>query len=214
MKKLLLIALVLALLTPAMAIDKHGLLSAGARIFYWMPQGDFGNAYTSSLGFGGRVGYGIASNFEIFGEGWYGMAGFNEDYWGDTFESDTKDYYLVTVAFGGRFNLSPYSPFDPYIQAGAGYYNWAYVDADDNTTTVGTKLSEDKFGINLRAGFEFFSSNQMSIDVGVGWNSIFGVTVPVKDYHNDDDHTQGWDYGEESQTVNILTFGAGVNLYF
>jgi hypothetical protein len=54
----------------------------------------------------------------------------------------------------------------------------------------------------------------MSVDVGVEWNSIFGVTVPVKDWHNPDDHSEGWDYSTEEQTVNVLSFGIGLNLYF
>jgi len=215
MKKLLLIALVLALLTPALAIDKHGLLTIGGRVFYWLPQGDFGNAYTGSMGFGAKVGYGLSSNMEIFGEAWYGMAGFDEDFWGDQFEGDGKNYYLVTFVAGGRLNLSPYSPFDPYIQVGAGYYNWAYTEVDDDagTYTYG-EASDQKFGINVRGGGEFFTSNQMSVDVGVEWNSIFGVTVPIKDWNDPDDHSQGWEWNEENQTVNILAFGIGVNLYF
>jgi len=215
-KKLLPLLLVLALIMPATALNKDGLLSIGGRVFYWLPMGDFANAYTSSVGFGAKVGYGLAENFEFLGEAWYGMAGFNEDFWGDTNLGDEDTtYYLVTFQLGGRLNLSPYSPFDPYVQVGAGYYSWAYtkVDNEAGTYTYGD-ASVDKFGINLRAGGEFFTSNQMSVDVGLEWNSIFGVTVPIKDWHDPDDHSQGWDYDTEDQTVNILTFGIGLNLYF
>jgi opacity protein-like surface antigen len=218
-RKLLPLLLVLALIMPATALNKDGLLSIGGRVFYWMPMGDFGNAYTSSVGFGAKVGYGLAENFEFLGEAWYGMAGFNEDFWGDTFDNQgDTNYYLVTFQLGGRLNLSPYSPFDPYIQAGAGYYSWASTTATGNdqggTDYTYHTASDDKFGINLRAGGEFFTSNEMSVDVGVEWNSIFGVTVPVKDWHNPDDHSEGWDYSTEEQTVNVLSFGIGLNLYF
>jgi len=227
MKKLLLIALVLALLTPALAIDKHGLLSVGGRIFYWLPQGNFGEAYDSSLGFGAKVGYGISSQLEVVGEAWYGMASFNEHFWGldyadNNFEDATP--YLTQFSAGARYNFSPYSPFDPYVQVAAGYYMWAmykqvWVDENDNGQEdpgeregrMVTDESTSKFGINARIGGEFFTSNQMSIDVAVGWNSIFGVTVPVPRDTDSDGFYDTWD--EQDETVHILTFGAGFNLY-
>ncbi|HDR06858.1 MAG TPA: hypothetical protein ENN88_04410 [Candidatus Coatesbacteria bacterium] len=218
MKKLLPLLLILALVMPATAINKDGLLSIGGRVFYWLPMDDFANAYTSSVGFGAKVGYGVAENFEILGEAWYGLAGFNEDYWGDTFEGTERDYYLVTFQLGGRLNLSPYSPFDPYVQVGAGYYSWAYTEVTENDQgekqyTYGSAVSDDKFGINLRAGGEFFTSNNMSVDVGLEWNSIFGVNVPVRERVPIEDGFY-YRYDTEEQTVNILTFGIGLNLYF
>jgi len=191
-KKLLLILLVLALVVPATAINKDGLLSAGARIFYWLPQGNFGEAYDSSIGFGALVGYGIAENFEILGEAWYGMASFNEHYWGlDHWDYEDATPYLMTFQGGARFNFTPYSQFDPYVQLCGGYYMWAtYKEVGIDTDGDGIideyeyqMVVDDesrKFGINARLGGEFFTTNNMGIDVAVGWNSIFSVNQRIR----------------------------------
>jgi len=225
-KKLLPLLLVLALVMPVSAINKDGLLSAGARIFYWLPQGNFGEAYDSSIGFGAKVGYGVAENLEILGEAWYGLAQFNEHYWGlDHWDYESATPYLMTFQLGARFNFSPYSQFDPYAQLAGGYYMWAVYkevgideDGDGDVDSYQYQLVTDedtrKFGINARLGGEFFSSNNMSIDVAVEWNSIFSVTVPQPvDVDGDGFYDEGeWDYVEE--TVNVLSFGAGLNFYF
>jgi hypothetical protein len=226
MKKVLLVMLVLALTIPAFAIDKNGLLEAGIRLFYWMPQGNFGEAYDASLGFGAKVGYGVSSNFEIVGEAWYGLADFNENYWGlDYWDYEEATPYLTQFSAGARVNFSPYSQFDPYAQLTAGYYMWAMykevgvdTDGDGDVDEYQYQLVEDdstrKFGINARLGGEFFTSKTMSIDVGVGWNSIFSVEVPEPvDVDGDGFYDAGeWNYVEE--TVNTLTFSAGANFYF
>jgi len=228
MKKVLLVMLALALTVPAFAIDKHGLLEAGLRLFYWMPQGNFGEAYDASLGFGAKVGYGLSSNMEIVGEAWYGLADFNESYWGlgdggAEYELEDGDAYLTQFSAGARFNFTPYSQFDPYAQVTAGYYMWAMYkevgideDGDGDVDYTEYRLVEDdstrKFGINVRLGGEFFTTNTMSIDVGVGWNSIFSVNVPEPVDTDDDGFYDDFDVVEE--TVNILTFSAGANFYF
>ncbi|MBD3372907.1 MAG: outer membrane beta-barrel protein [Candidatus Coatesbacteria bacterium] len=214
MKKFLLIALIVALAVPAFAIDKNGLLGLGAKAFYWVPMGDFGNAYDGSFGGGAKVSYGLADQMEAFGEFWYGAASFNEDFWGDNAPEDVDTtYYLTTFQIGARFNFSPYSEFDPYIQAAGGYYTWQYYTVTDDGGQWGD-ASDDKFGINLRAGAEYFFQPNMSLDIGVDYNSIFNVTVPVKDWIDDSDHSQGWNWLYEEQTVSAITAGLGVNIYF
>ncbi len=224
MKKLLLILLVLALVVPATAINKDGLLSAGIRLFYWLPQGNFGEAYDSSIGFGAKVGYGVAENFEILGEAWYGLASFNEHYWGmEYWDYEDATPYLMTFQAGARFNFSPYSQFDPYVQLAGGYYMWATYkeigldtdgdgEIDDYEYQLVTDESTRKFGINARLGGEFFTSNNMGIDFAVGWNSIFSVNVPQPTDTDGDGFYD--DYQTVEETVNILTFGVGLNFYF
>jgi len=221
-KKLLPLLLVLALVMPVSAINKDGLLSIGGRIFYWLPQGNFGEAYDSSIGLGVKVGYGLAENIEILGEGWYGLASFNDKYWGQNYEEynfEDATPYLMTFQLGARLNFSPYSQFDPYAQLAGGYYMWAVYkgedtngDGDLDTYTLSTDESTRKFGINARLGGEFFTSNDMGIDVAVEWNSIFGVDVPEPLYDEDGQFTG--EYGVVNETVNILSFGIGLNLYF
>lgn len=214
MKKFLLIALILALTIPAAAIDRHGLLGIGVKGFYWIPLGDFGNAYNGSFGGGARVSYGIGPQMEIFGEGWYGHATFDEDYWTEYQDYDPQDdpneYYLTTFQFGARYTLMPYSEFDPYLQAAAGYYTWHFYRETETGGEWGS-ASESKFGINLRAGGEYFIKPNMSLDFGVDWISIFDVEVAKLVM----DHDSGtFRYVEATETVNIVAPGIGLNLYF
>jgi hypothetical protein len=222
-KKLLPLLLVLALALPATAINKDGLLSAGANIFYWLPMGNFGEAYEPWVGFGAKVGYGLSESFEVLGQAWYGLADFNDKFWGQNYWDDEATYFLFTFAAGARYNFSPYSQFDPYIQATGGYYMWATykevgLDTDDDgiidTWQNETVVNEDsrRFGINLKAGGEFFTSNNMAVDVGVDWNSVFDVDVPEPNF--DEDGLFDGTYDIVNETVNILTFGIGLNLYF
>ncbi len=205
-------------------MDKTGLLSAGAGIFYWLPQGSFGEAYNSSVGFGVNMGYGLAESLEFIGEARYGTAKFDEQYW----DLDKRDYvetdpYLTSFLLGIRFTFASNFGFAPYAQVGGGYYMWAVykevgVDADNDGFIDEYRydlIADDstrEFGINARLGGEYLISNNMGLDVAADWNSIFNVVFPRQE-DNDGDGLYD-DFGTVEETVNVLTFGVGLNLYF
>jgi opacity protein-like surface antigen len=205
-------------------MDKTGLLSAGTDMFYWLPLGSFCEAYQSSIGFGVKVGYGVAESFEFIGEAWYGLAQFNVQYWDpDNRDCGKTDPYLTTIQLGARFNFSPFSQFVPYAQLSGGYYTWAVykeVGVDTNNDGVDdeyrNEVSSDentrRFGINARLGGEFPISNDMAVDAAVRWTSIFSVKFPLK--ADADGGGSDEDSGTFEETVNVLTFGVGLNLYF
>jgi opacity protein-like surface antigen len=224
MRNSLISVVVLCLCLPAGAKDKTGLLSAGAGIFYWLPQGSFGEAYDSSIGFGVNVGYGLAESLEFIGEARYGLAKLDEQYWG----MDRRDYvvtdpYLTSLLLGARFTFPANSWFEPYAQLGGGYYMWAIckevgVDSDRDGLIDEYRydlIADDstrKFGINARLGGEYPISNDMGLDVAADWNSIFNVDFPRR-VDTDGDGSYD-DFGTARETINVLTFGVCLSLYF
>jgi hypothetical protein len=225
MRNLLIVGIILCLSLPAAAIDKTSLFSVGTYIFYWMPMGTFGEAYDATTGFGTKVGYGVAENLEILCEAWYGLAQFNEQYWGLNY----RDYeeatpYLMALQMGARITFLPSNLFVvPSVQIAAGYYMWAVYkevgedadgdgDVDEYRYLFVSDESTRRFGINARLGGEFFTSDHMGVEVSLGWDSIFNVSIPQQVNTNYVGFRNDLQTVEE--TVNILTCGVGINLYF
>jgi len=106
------------------------------------PIGNFGDRYSSGVGFGGSIGYGVSDNAVISGS----ISHHHFDH--DVFSN--FDVGITPVTVNADFALPTGGRAVPWVGLGAGVYHVAE-SVDLGPTTVTT--SENNFGVNMGIGF-------------------------------------------------------------
>jgi len=217
LRKILGLLLVLALLSPAVAIDKTGLFSFGARAGFWIPFGEYYEAMTSEGLLGANIGFGLSEAWSIFLRGEYIFNTQNDNYFDSAYPDRGKPGFdFWNASMGVRWNLTPRARFDPFLQIGGSYYApavYSGIDTDEDGyfEELSDQLNPDVaavFGANFAFGGEFFTEASMSLELELGYSVLFDYPVPRR---KTTDELRYYYY--ENQTLHLMNIVFGVNLY-
>jgi hypothetical protein len=217
LRKILGLLLVLALLTPAVAIDKTGLFSFGGRAGFWIPFGEYNDALTSEGVLGAGLGFGLSEAWSIYLCGEYIFNTQTNDYFNSAYVERSKPGFdFWNASMGVRWNLTPRARFDPFFQVGASYYAPAvYVGIDTDEDGLFEELSDQLdpdagavFGASFAIGGEFFTEASMSLELEIGYGVLFDYPVPRRKTTDDLRY-----YYYDNQMLHLMNIVFGVNLY-
>ena len=127
------------------------------------PIGNFGDRYSSGLGFGGSIGYGVGENVVISG----GISHHQFDH--DVVTNLEASITPVTV--NADFALPTGGRAVPWVGFGAGVYHVSET-TDLGMTTV--TASENNFGVNMGIGFGAPISNRTLFGAGMKLHYVAG----------------------------------------
>lgn len=223
MRRITVVIIVLCLAVAAVAVDKTGLFHLGGRAGFWIPLGDFKDAVTPDGYVGLSLGVGFAEAWSIVLSGFHKFAKANGDFFDSAFEEAPEDFEpdfgTWALGFGLRWNLTPRSRFDPFIEVGARYQHFpVYLTIDDDgdgyTERLDTELDPDlggAYGTYLYLGGEFFIDSSLSLEFGVTYEVSFDFPVPRR--ITDEDRELRY-YFYEEKARHSFDLGIGANLYF
>ncbi len=223
MRRYVLLAMILLSVVAVGAVDKTGLFHIGGRAGFWAPQGDFNDAVSPDGYVGLSAGIGFAEAWSIVLSGAYDFGGANKDFFDSAFEEAPEDfdpeYGMWEAHFGLRWNLTPRSRFDPFIEVGAGYFDFpCYKRVDDDgdgyAEYLDTELDPElggAYGAYIAVGGEYFTDSYLSLEFEVAYDAVFNFPVPRRITDSEQDLRY---YFYEEQLLHNLDFGIGVNLYF
>lgn len=192
MRKLVKLALLMALLVPAAASAQ---LSLGARLGYGIPMGDVEEDGELKDGISGviplqlEVGYKLLPQLTLGGyvSGAYGLIG---DQFEDTCDASGIDCSARVWRVGAQllYSFTNASPsFAPWLGVGAGY-EWANIEIEGGGEEAKTGYSGFEF-LNLQAGADWKAGGNLSfgpfIMFSLGQYSKFDIESPLGDSDGD-----------------------------
>lgn len=127
------------------------------------PMGNFGDRYSSGLGFGGSIGYGVGENAVISGS----IAHHQFDH--DVFSN--FDASITPITVNADFALPSGGRAVPWVGFGAGVYHVSE-SVDMGSTTV--TASENNMGFNMGVGFGAPVSERTLFGAGMKFHYIAG----------------------------------------
>jgi hypothetical protein len=225
---LITLVMVLALVSPASAVDQTGKFAVGGYGGYSFGFGDkfkeyeymgFTSQNKLNFSFGGKVKYGLTPNIALVGGvdyqsgKWEGKlaeyvppelaGGGLEESMNDS-ESD-ESFNWIGILAGGMYVFSPEATTSPYVTAGGGFY---VPDEGDS-----------KPGFNVGFGVEHFFQDNLALDGGARFHMIFFKSEDESDGGGSgagagaaasDDEIPTWDNATYVQIYVGLTFYLGV----
>jgi hypothetical protein len=174
LKKLLelfVLVMVLALVSPASAIERTGKFAMGGYGGYSF---GFGNTFKKweywretfqnklNFAFGGKVEYWLTPDFALVGGLDYqsGKWEYDVSEWEYEYDvSESESWHWIGILANGMYVFSPTAKTSPYVTAGGGFY---IPDEGDS-----------KPGINAGIGVEHFFQDNLALDVGARFHMIF-----------------------------------------
>lgn len=211
------VVFVLLLVFSVLATPGAGVVSLGVSGDYTLTSGEFGEAYTPSIGVELWTGYGLTDWLAIVVLGGYTSGEFNEDHWGEDFFDEDDNFSLWKLAGGVRFDFELGREFYLNARLSGGYYLWSTAiptdtDGDQVPDGIipGIGDSSQDWGVGLSLGGSYFLCELLALELTVGSDFIFNAEVATPIYQ-DGAFTFTFDTIEE--TAILFDIGFGVGLY-
>jgi len=211
------IVFVLLFAFASFAVPGTGVVSLGVSGNYTFTSGEFGDAYTPSVGVELWTGYGLTDWLAVVAIGGYTGGDFNEDHWGADFFDDEDSFSLWKLAGGVRFNFDLGAGFYLNTRLSSGYYLWDTAqlsDSDGDQAPDGVIPGIDKdsqgWGAGLSIGGSYFLCELLALELTVAGDFIFDAKIATPIYQ-DGTFTFGFDTVEE--TAILFNIDLSIGLY-